>query len=309
MSLPRDPEEAVALQRRLAPRVVRVTPPGFAPRTATGLDVAYATGSDAVAAAAVTVDLATGAELGSATATGESDFPYVPGLFAFRELPILLEALGRLGRPPELLVADGHGIAHPRRFGLACHLGIETGLPAIGVAKTPLGHYDPPAQGRGATSLLLDGGQEVGAALRTQDGVKPVFVSVGHQLDLATACRLVLTLARAHRLPETTRLADQLSRRTLDEAATAPSRVALFGHATGTARRIAVFCWNPADGVTLELLDPEWSRVATGYFEHGVEHYRQRRMVTPREGPVFMRALLQPFRMSYYHLADESDQP
>ena len=213
--IPTSAEEAVRLQERLAPSVVRVPSKGFAPRTATGLDVAYAEGSNVVAAAVVTVDLDTGAEVESATAVGESDFPYVPGLFAFRELPALLDALARLAAPPELLVADGHGIAHPRRFGLACHVGVLTATPAIGVAKTPLGHYDPPADERGATSPLVDEGEEVGAALRTRSGVKPVFVSIGHRVDLDTACRLVLALCRDFRLPETTRLADQLSRRTL----------------------------------------------------------------------------------------------
>jgi deoxyribonuclease V len=195
--------------------VERVAPPGFAPRTATGLDVAYATGSDAVVAAAVTVDLATGAEIRSATAAGEATFPYVTGLFAFRELPMLLDALAELAEPPELLLADGHGLAHPRRFGLACHLGVVTGIPAIGVAKTPLGSFAPPGPARGATSPLVLDGEEVGVALLTRDGRKPVFVSVGHRIDLASACRIVLALANSFRLPEPTRLADQRCREAL----------------------------------------------------------------------------------------------
>ncbi|OLF17020.1 endonuclease V [Actinophytocola xanthii] len=221
--VPASVEEAVRLQERLAPLVERAPPPDFAPRTATGLDVAYsadAPGDTAVVAAAVvTVALASGAVLASATAVGESTFPYVPGLFAFRELPALLAALDGLAEPPELLVADGHGIAHPRRFGLASHLGVLTGVPSIGVAKTPLGGYDQPADERGATTPLVDEGEQVGVALRTRAGVKPVFVSIGHRVDLATACRHVLTLCRDYRLPETTRLADQLSRRTLRELA------------------------------------------------------------------------------------------
>lgn len=189
-----------------------MAPPGFAPRTATGLDVAYATGSDTVVAAAVTVDLATGAEVDAATAVGEATFPYLTGLFAFRELPALLAALGGLAEPPELLIADGHGVAHPRRFGLASHVGVLTGLPAIGVAKTPLGRFDPPAPGRGATSPLVLDGEQVGVALRTREGVRPVFVSVGHRIDLASACRYVLALANCFRLPETTRRADRRCR-------------------------------------------------------------------------------------------------
>jgi deoxyribonuclease V len=213
--VPASVEEAVRLQRELAPSVVRSAPPGFAPRTATGLDVAYATGSPLVAAGVVTVSVASGEVLESATAVGESEFPYVPGLFAFRELPTLLLALSRLTSTPELLLADGHGLAHPRRFGLACHLGVETGLPAIGVAKTAMGPYVAPATSRGARSPLLDGGEEVGAALRTQRNVKPVFVSIGHLVDLDTACAQVMALTPRYRLPETTRAADHLSRQAL----------------------------------------------------------------------------------------------
>jgi deoxyribonuclease V len=178
--------------------------------------VAYS--EDLLAAAVVTVDLGSGDVVESATALGAAAFPYVPGLFAFRELPTLLTALDRLATTPELLIADGHGIAHPRRFGLASHLGVHTGLPAIGVAKTPLGHYDTPGGERGATSPLTDNGDQVGVALRTRRNVKPVFVSVGHRIDLATACALVLTLTRRYRLPETTRAADHLCRQTLRSA-------------------------------------------------------------------------------------------
>lgn len=215
MKVPATVDEAVRLQVQLASSVVREPPPDFAPSTATGLDVAYATDSDLVAAAVVTVAVATGEVLESATSVGTAEFPYVPGLFAFRELPTLLDAFAKLDSTPDLLVADGHGLTHPRRFGLACHLGVETGLPTIGVAKTPLGRYTPPGPERGATTPLLDDGEEVGVTLRTQPNVKPVFVSVGHRMDLPTACAQVLALARRYRLPETTRQADHLSRETL----------------------------------------------------------------------------------------------
>lgn len=215
IALPASVEEAERLQSALAPSVVRTPPLGFAPRTATGLDVAYSADSSLVAAAVVTVSVESGAVLESATAVGTAEFPYVPGLFAFRELPTLLTALANLSTAPDLLVADGNGIAHPRRFGLACHLGIETGLPTIGVAKTPLGRYDQPGPARGDTRPMIDDGEQVGAALRTQPHVKPVFVSIGHRIDLPTACAHVLALARSYRLPETTRQADHLCRRTL----------------------------------------------------------------------------------------------
>ena len=213
---------AIALQERLAPQVRHVPPPGFAPRIAAGCDVAYAgTGREAgpvqVAAAVVCVDIATGAEVDSAFATGVTDFPYVPGLFAFRELPALLDAIGALRTVPDVLVADGHGIAHRRRFGLASHLGVATGLPTIGVAKTPPGPFAPPAVERGAAGPLVVDGEEVGAVVRTRAGVKPVFVSVGHRIDLETACELVLRLCRGTRLPETTRLADRRCRDELEK--------------------------------------------------------------------------------------------
>jgi deoxyribonuclease V len=145
--------------------------------------------------------------------TGTAAFPYVPGLFAFRELPALVEALRRLNTEPDVLVCDGYGVAHPRRFGLACHLGVLTGLPSFGIAKTPfVGSYEQPASTRGSNGPLLDGDEVVGRVLRTREGVKPVFVSAGHRIDLDTACRHALALSPEFRLPETTRRADRLSR-------------------------------------------------------------------------------------------------
>ncbi|MFD0890641.1 endonuclease V, partial [Streptosporangium algeriense] len=149
---------------------------------------------------------------------GRVAFDYVPGLLAFREMPALVEALGRLSAPPDLIVCDGYGLAHPRRFGLACHLGVLTGLPAIGVGKTAfVGSYSAPGVARGSWSDLVLDGEVVGRVLRTRDGVKPVFVSVGHRVDLETACHNVLALTPRHRLPETTRISDRLSRMGLIE--------------------------------------------------------------------------------------------
>jgi deoxyribonuclease V len=206
-------EEAVALQLELAPRVDRRAPDGFRPRIAAGLDVAY--GADRLVAAVVCVDMATLDTVDSAVAEGVADFPYVPGLFAFRELPSLLKALNKLRTAPDVLVCDGQGLAHPRRFGLACHAGIETGIPAVGVGKQALGRYDPPGNRRGDWTPVVDDGETVGRALRTQAGIKPVFVSIGHKIDLDTATELVLRLSHKYRLPETTRAADQLGRQVL----------------------------------------------------------------------------------------------
>ncbi|MGM1062117.1 endonuclease V [Saccharothrix sp. Mg75] len=204
------PEEAVAEQERLRPLVVTRTDPDLVVRHVAGLDVSYAD-DDRLAAAVVVLDADSLATVDTAVVRGKADFPYVPGLFAFRELPSLLGALEKLSVRPDLLVCDGQGLAHPRRFGLACHLGVLTDLPSVGVAKTPMGPFDPPGEERGAARDLVDDGEVVGRALRTRAGVKPVFVSVGHRIDLDRACAEVLRLC-LHRLPETTRRADSLGR-------------------------------------------------------------------------------------------------
>jgi deoxyribonuclease V len=211
--------EAVAEQKRLR-SAVSTSGKLSGVQLVAGLDVAYAKNSDQLAAAVVTLDAATLAVAEQQAVTGTARFPYVPGLLAFREIPAVADALGRLRALPDVLVCDGYGIAHPRRFGLASHLGVLTGTPSIGVAKTPfVGRYDEPARGRGAWTELSDGGEVVGRVLRTQADVKPVFVSVGHAVGLDEACDLVLRLSPRHRLPETTRLADHLARTTLAQAA------------------------------------------------------------------------------------------
>ncbi len=153
------------------------------------------------------------------TVVGGAAFPYVPGLLAFRELPSVLAALEKLRSTPDLLVCDGYGVAHPRRAGLAVHLGVLTGVPCFGVAKSPF-LYDCQESGpeRGDTRPLLDGDEVVGRAVRTRSGVKPVFVSVGGGIGLDNACAHTLRLTPRYRLPETTRRADHLSRRVLREA-------------------------------------------------------------------------------------------
>ncbi|MEU5339841.1 MULTISPECIES: endonuclease V [unclassified Streptomyces] len=219
---PATEDEARAVQDELRGRVV-LDEPGPPPRTGrvTGVDVAYDEERDVVVAAAVVLDAWTLDVVAEATAVGQVPFPYVPGLLAFREIPAVLAALEALPCEPGLVVCDGHGLAHPRRFGLASHLGVLTGLPTIGVAKNPFTFtYEAPGAPRGSASPLLAGEEEVGRALRTQAGVAPVFVSVGHRVTLDTACAHTLHLAPRFRQPETTRLADALCRRALK--ATAP---------------------------------------------------------------------------------------
>ncbi len=217
---PATEEEALAVQDELRAKVV-LDEPGPPPGTGhvTGVDVAYDDELDLVAAAAVTLDAATLEVVAEATSVGRISFPYVPGLLAFREIPTVLAALDELPAPPGPVLCDGYGLAHPRRFGLASHLGVLTGLPTIGVAKNPFTFsYAPPAEPRGSTSPLLAGVEEVGRALRTRDSVKPVFVSVGHRVTLDNACAHVLALTPSYRLPETTRRADSLCRKALRAA-------------------------------------------------------------------------------------------
>ncbi|TCC33489.1 deoxyribonuclease V [Kribbella sindirgiensis] len=205
--------DAVAVQEELR-GLVDATDLGTTPRYVAGLDVAYE--GDRLAAAVVVLDGESLAEVDRAVVRGETTFPYVPGLFAFREVPALLAGLEQLGTTPDLLVCDGQGLAHPRRFGLACHLGVLTGIPAIGAAKTTfVGSHGELARERGATAELVDDGEVVGAAVRTQDGIKPIYVSVGHRVTLPTAVAQVLRLTPHYRLPETTRLADRACREEL----------------------------------------------------------------------------------------------
>ena len=213
---PASEADAIAEQDRLRPQVQTH---GTAPdplRWIAGLDVAYAVDESCVAGAVTVLDAETLAVVETATALRSVDFPYVPGLLAFREIPALLDALGKLTHVPDLLVCDGYGLAHPRRFGLACHLGVLADVPAFGVAKTAfIGTFDEPGQARGDHADLVDGGEVIGRVLRTQPKIKPVFVSVGHRIALDAATDLALRLAPRFRLPETTRTSDQASRRAL----------------------------------------------------------------------------------------------
>ncbi len=202
---------AIALQRRLQGRVVTADAIGPLRRVA-GVDVGFEE-DGAVTRAAVVVLAFPGLEpLDSAVARRPTAFPYVPGLLSFRELPAVLDALRGLRILPDLVLCDGQGLAHPRRFGLACHLGVLLDLPSIGVAKSLLvGAHSPLPPERGRWRALRDRGQTVGAALRTRTGVAPVYVSIGHRVSLRGAIRHVLACAPRYRLPETTRLAHHLA--------------------------------------------------------------------------------------------------
>lgn len=210
-------QEAIELQQQLALKVVREDRLDAVHYVA-GVDAAYGEDNDKLTAAVVILEVETLKVVESVMVEDRVSFPYIPGLFSFRELPPIMKAFEKIQTTPQLIVCDGQGLAHPRRFGLACHLGVVFDTPAIGCGKTRLaGDYAEPGTERGAASPLIDNDEVIGSVLRTQTGVKPVFVSVGHRISLETACDWVLKLAPAYRLPETTRQADQLVRRGMKE--------------------------------------------------------------------------------------------
>jgi deoxyribonuclease V len=177
-------------------------------RLVAGADVSYDRGSPTLYAAVVVLDASSLEVVDVGRVTLRAEFPYVPGYLSFRELPPLLAAFEKLRLRPELVLCDGHGRAHPRRLGLACHLGVALDLPTIGCAKSRLvGEHREPGARRGAHAALRDDGETIGEVLRTRDGVAPVYVSVGHRVSLATARRLVLRFTPRYRLAEPIRAA------------------------------------------------------------------------------------------------------
>jgi len=199
---------ARALQERLRGRLRLSGGPGRL-RVVAGADLAYRRDGSRAWAAVVLVSVPDGRVLETVTAAGRPRFPYVPGYLSFREGPLLLEAFGRLRRRPDLVIFDGHGIAHPRGFGLASHMGVLLGVPSVGCAKSRLvGEHAEPGPRRGDWTPLRHAGRIVGAVLRTREGVKPVYVSQGHRIGLQQAIRAVLAVTR-FRVPEPIRLAEQ----------------------------------------------------------------------------------------------------
>lgn len=200
------PQEAQEIQNRLRSQV-RVEPLDVpALRTAAGADLSFDKGSETVFAGVVVLDLQGVAVIEKAGVRTQAKFPYIPGLLSFRETPPILEAWAKLSVRPDALICDGQGLAHPRRFGIACHLGLLLDLPTVGCAKSILaGHHGPVGPEPGDWAPLIHRGETVGAALRTRVGVSPVFVSVGHRCDLASAIALVRRCAGPTRVPETTR--------------------------------------------------------------------------------------------------------
>lgn len=204
------PKEAVKVQRRLSERVRLV--PAAVPGRVAGIDCAFL--DDSIVAVAVVWDVASRKVLETRASRAPLTFPYVPGLLSFREVPVMLKALRRLVTPVGGILCDGQGIAHPRRFGLASHLGVIVGLPTVGCAKSRLcGTHSEPGKKRGSAAPLEDGGERIGSVVRTRDGVRPVYVSPGHLCDHESSIAWVLACGAGFRLPEPTRLADRLVNR------------------------------------------------------------------------------------------------
>lgn len=212
-SFPKTVTAARALQERLKGRVLLVPLAAEGLRLVGAADVTYVGEKETVAAAIVVVDAATGTVVEERTATLRNAFPYVPGYLTFREGPAVLAAWKKLRRKPDAMLFDGHGIAHPRRFGIASHIGLVLSVPSVGCAKKRLvGEHGEPGPNRGDWVPLTDEGEIVGAVLRTRPGVKPVFVSPGHRADLPSAIALVLRFCSRYRLPDPARRAHQLTR-------------------------------------------------------------------------------------------------
>ncbi|CAI6065489.1 Endonuclease V [Paenibacillus sp. JJ-100] len=207
--------EAVNIQQELARKVIQEDAFDQIHYVA-GVDVAYSKSNDKLIAAIVILESESLKLVESVIVEDTVQFPYIPGLFSFRELPPVIKAFEKIKTTPQLVVCDGQGLAHPRRFGLACHLGVLYDIPTIGCGKTKLlGNYNEPEPHRGALSPLVDNDEIIGSVLRTQKNIKPIFVSVGHRISLSTACHWILKLSPKYRLPETTRQADQIVNRTL----------------------------------------------------------------------------------------------
>jgi deoxyribonuclease V len=206
-------DEAIAIQQRLRAHIR--TEDDFGPvRLVAGVDIGFEDDGSTTRAAVVVLNFPALTIHESVLARRPTSFPYIPGLLSFREVPAALAALAQLSAPPDLVLCDGQGIAHPRRVGLAVHLGLLSGIPAIGVAKSRLiGQHKPLPDQRGAWQPMYDNGEVIGAVLRTRVGVKPVYVSPGHRISLPSAIDYTMRCTPKYRLPETTRQAHNLASR------------------------------------------------------------------------------------------------
>ncbi len=207
-----DPRQAMELQKQMACEVIAEDVFDQPFKTVAGIDLGYDAANNTCRAVAVVLGFPSLDLIETSEALLPIQFPYVPGLLSFRETPAAIKALEKLTVTPDVILCDGQGLAHPRRFGIACHIGLITDVPTLGAAKSVLvGKFENLGETRGSTAPMIYKNETVGAALRTKDKVQPVYVSVGHKISLATATDLVLRCAPKYRLPETTRLADQMA--------------------------------------------------------------------------------------------------
>lgn len=201
------PAQALDIQLELAPEVSR-TNEVSAPGLIAGVDISVHREQRVARGAVVVLNYPELRLVETKVVSGKIDFPYIPGLLSFREVPLTLEVCQELSVTPDLILVDGQGIAHPRRFGLASHLGLFLDMPTIGCAKSRLcGHHQEPGDEPGSYAEVIDGGETIGVALRTKAGTKPVYVSIGHRVDLEAAIYWVMECCRGYRLPEPCRLA------------------------------------------------------------------------------------------------------
>jgi deoxyribonuclease V len=202
-----EPKAAVALQRKLAARV-ETGPPLSDVELVAGADISYNRFSPTIYAGVVVLRLSNGQVIERSGVVAEATYPYVPGLLTFREAPAVLRAFARLKSKVDAVLFDGQGYAHPRRVGLASHLGLWLNVPCVGCAKSRLiGEFKPPKREAGSSSDLIDKEEVIGRVVRTKTGINPLFVSVGHKIDLESAVRLTLAACGGYRLPEPTRQA------------------------------------------------------------------------------------------------------
>ncbi len=205
------PKQAIAVQNELRGRVCLHNDFGRV-RYVAGVDVGFESNKSITRAAVAVLSIPNLELVEHAIARVPTSFPYVPGLLSFRELPAVLRALQQLTIRPDLCLVDGHGFAHPRRFGIACHLGVLTNIPCIGVAKSRLiGESDEPPNERGGWQPLMNKNETIGAVLRNKSNTQPLYISIGHRITLAAAMEWVLACTTRYRLPETTRHAHRLA--------------------------------------------------------------------------------------------------
>jgi deoxyribonuclease V len=205
------PKQAIAIQENLRDRIITRNRFGVV-KTVAGIDASFEDEGKLTRAAIVVLEFPSLELREVSVRSRRTTFPYVPGLLSFRELPAVLGAVGKLKCMPDLLLCDGQGIAHPRRFGIASHLGLLLNLPSVGVGKTRLvGAHEAVPDERGAWQPLMDNDEVIGAVLRTRSGAKPVYISVGHRISLRTAIDYVMRCTTRYRLPETTRQAHKFA--------------------------------------------------------------------------------------------------